>query len=159
MEEQRNMSWSNCKAGPSRRSQQTDLSLSVCWIRYRRVLDTQWEERETRCIKKQKSETARRKERFPHAGSEFTLCNKTKQRGFEDEMRKRMRHSHAQCNHNQRIFRIISGLNCVIPSVECFKERTQKASQQNKSSSYAGPRLHGFEYSAAGLHDNNGCSP
>jgi len=153
------MSWSNCKAGPSRRSQQTDLSLSVCWIRYRRVLDTQWEERETRCIKKQKSETARRKERFPHAGSEFTLCNKTKQRGFEDEMRKRMRHSHAQCNHNQRIFRIISGLNCVIPSVECFKERTQKASQQNKSSSYAGPRLHGFEYSAAGLHDNNGCSP
>jgi len=85
------------------------------------------------------------------AGSEHTLCNKTEQCGFEDEARKRIRHSHAQCKNNQRILAIVSGLNRVIPGIEGLNERTNKAGEQSKRSSYSErPRSHGFEYSAAG---------
>ena len=51
-------------------------------------------------------------------GSEYTLCNKTKQRGFEDEARKRIRHADAQRKNDQRVFAIVPGLYRVIPVVE-----------------------------------------
>jgi hypothetical protein len=119
VEEQRNMFWLNYKHGASRRRQQTDLHLSIFfWISYRRFLDTEWEGR-TRRIKKQHSESAcRGVERFWAVGSEYTLCNKAKQRGFEDEARKRIRHSHAQCKNNQGVLGIVPGLNRVIPVVK-----------------------------------------
>jgi hypothetical protein len=85
------------------------------------------------------------------AGSGPTLCNKTEQRGFGDEARKRIRHSNAQCKNNQPILGIISGLNRVIPGVERLNERTNEAGEQSKRSSYSErPRSHGFEYSAVG---------
>jgi hypothetical protein len=88
------------------------------WISYRRFLDTEWEGR-TRRIKKQRSESAcRGVDRFWAVGSEYTLCNKAKQRGFEDEARKRIRHSHAQCKNNQGVLGIVPGLNRVIPVVK-----------------------------------------
>jgi len=94
------------------------------WISYRRFLDTQWEGRGTRCIKKQEPETAwYGKERFLGAGSEYTLCNKTKQRGFKEEARKRIRHSYTQCKNNQGVFGIVPGLNRVIPGVEQLDQR------------------------------------
>jgi hypothetical protein len=85
------------------------------------------------------------------AGSEQTLCNKTEQRGFEDEARKRIRHSHAQCEKYQGVFSFVPGLHRVIPGVERLNERTNKAGEQSKHSSDSErPRSHGFEYSAAG---------
>jgi len=135
------MSWSSCcKDGAT-----PECFLGIC---YRRLLDTQWEGRGTRRIKKQQSETAwRGKERFQGVGSEYSLCNKTKQRGFDDEARKRIRHSHAQCKNNQTVFRIVSRLNRVIPVVEHLNKRTNKTRQQNNRDHYSRhPRPHGHEY-------------
>src|SRR5260370_23181104 len=86
MEERRKMSWLNCKDGASRRRQQTDLPLSTGLDQLSQISRYAVGLEGTRCIKKQKSETAwRRKGRFLGVGSEYTLCNKTKQRGFEVE--------------------------------------------------------------------------
>jgi hypothetical protein len=91
----------------------------VLGISYRRLLDTQREERGTRCIKKQRSATAwRGKERFLWAGSAHTLCNKSKQRGFKVESRKGIRHSHAQTKNNQGVLRVVPSLHRVIPVIE-----------------------------------------
>jgi hypothetical protein len=155
VERQRNTSWLNRKDGPARCRQQTEFRLSVFWVGYRRVLDTQREARGTRCIKKQKTETAvGRKERFLGAGSEYTLCHKTEQRGLEDKSRKRIRHSGAQCKNNQSVLGIVPGLNRTIPVVNHFDERTNKAGQQNKSNCYPRrPGSHDVQYSASGSHD------
>jgi hypothetical protein len=61
------------------------------------------------------------------AGGEDLLYNKTKQRVFDVEARKRICHSHAQCKHNQTVFDIVPGLNRVIPVVERLDERANKA--------------------------------
>src|SRR5260370_39539254 len=91
----------------------------VLGLGYYRSLDTQWEGRGTRCIKKQKRETrCRGQVGFQEAGRENTLCSKTKQRRFEHEARKRIRDSQAQCKHNQSVFGIVTGLDRVIPVVE-----------------------------------------
>jgi hypothetical protein len=144
------VSWFKREDGPSRRRQQTELRQSAFWICYRRLLDTQWEGRGTCCIKKQKSEIAwYGKERFLGAGSEYTLRNKTKQLGFEDEASKRIRHSHAQCENNQSVFGIVPRLNRVIPVIERLNERTNKAGQQNKRNCYSRrPRSHEGNYTA-----------
>jgi hypothetical protein len=122
------------------------------WISYRRFLDTQREGRRTCRIKKQQGETAwRGQKRFLCAGGADTLCNKTKQPGFEGEALKRKRDSRAQCKNDQSVFGIVSGLNRVIPTIERFKDWTNKAGQQNNHSRYTRrPRPHDFEYSAAG---------
>jgi hypothetical protein len=105
----------------------------VSGVSYCRFLDTQWEGRGTCRIKKQRSETAwRRKERFLGVGSEYTLCYKTKQRGFEDEARKRIRHSHAQRKNNQSVLGIVPGSNRVIPVVEHFDDRTNNTDKQSQ---------------------------
>ena len=143
------MSWLNCKDGPSRRSKTHGPPLSVFfWIRYRRFLDTQGEGRRTCYVKKGQSETGRPgKERFRGARSEQTICNKTKRRGFEEEARQRIRHSHTQCKKNQSVFGIVPGLNCVIPVVENLDEGAYKASEQHKRDSYKGrPRSHRTNY-------------
>jgi len=85
MEERRKMSWLNCKDGPSRR-QQTDLPLSTGLDQLSQIsrYAVGWEGDSLH--QKAESETAWcRKERFLGVGSEYTLCNKTKQRGFEVE--------------------------------------------------------------------------
>ena len=71
-------------------------------------------------------------------GSEDTIRDKAKQRGFHDEPRKRIRHSDAQRENYQRVFSIVSGLHRVIPGVDRLEERTNKAGHQNKRGSYAG---------------------
>ena len=121
------------------------------WISYRRFLNTQWEGRRTRCIKKQKSQTAwYGKEKFLRAGSGYTLCNKTKQRGFEDEARKRIRHSHTQCKNNQSVLGIVPGLNRVIPVVEHLDDRAHQTGDQDNCSDYSRrPRSHGRKYTVA----------
>ena len=84
------------------------------------------------------------------AASQYTLGKKTKRRGFEDETRERIRHSHAQCKNNQRVFGIVPRLNRVIPVVERLNERTNKARQQSKRNCYSRrPRSHELQYSAA----------
>jgi hypothetical protein len=84
-------------------------------------------------------------------GGADTLHNQTKQPGFEDEACKRIRYSHTQRKNNQSVFGVVPGLNRVIPTVEGFKDRTDKAGQQNNHSRYSRrPSPHGFEYSAAG---------
>jgi hypothetical protein len=78
---------------------------------------------------------------------EDTLRNETKERGFEDKSRKRIRHSDAQCKNNQSILGIVPGLNRVIPVVEHLIERTNEADQQGKRNSYSRhPRSHRHEY-------------
>ncbi len=70
-------------------------------------------------------------------GSENTLRDESKQRGFDDEPRKRIRHSDAQRENYQRVFSIVPGLHRVIPGVDRFEEWTNKAGHQNKRGSYA----------------------
>jgi hypothetical protein len=53
-------------------------------------------------------------------------------RGSEDEARKRICDSHTQCKNNQSVLGIIPGLHAVIPVVECFNERANKASEQSE---------------------------
>ena len=123
------------------------------WTSYRRFLNTQRERRGACRIKKQRGETAwRRQKRLLSAGGEDTLCNKNKQPRFEGEAHKRIGHSHAQGKNDQSVLGIVPGLNRVIPTVKHFKERTNKAGQQNNHSRYSiHPRPHSFEYSAAGF--------
>jgi hypothetical protein len=91
----------------------------------------------------------RRKKGFLLAGSEDALRNNTKQLGFGDEARKRIGHAHAQCKNDQSVLGIIPALNRVIPTVKQFKERTNKAGQQNNHNRYSRrPRPHAVEYSA-----------
>ena len=71
-------------------------------------------------------------------GSEDTLRDKSKQRGFDDKPRKRIRHSDAQRENYERVLSIVSGLLRVIPGVDRLEERTNKAGHQNKRGSYAG---------------------
>ena len=71
-------------------------------------------------------------------GSEDTLRDESKQRGFDDEPCKRIRHSDTQRENYQRVFRIVPGLHRVIPGVDRLEERTNKAGHQNKRGSYAG---------------------
>jgi hypothetical protein len=81
-------------------------------------------------------------------GSEYGRCKETKQRGFEDEARKGIRHSNAQSKNNQSVLAIIPGLDRMIPGVERLKERANKAGQQNERNRYSGRAgSHGFEYS------------
>jgi DNA-binding beta-propeller fold protein YncE len=68
-----------------------------------------------------------------------------------------MRDSHAQCKNNQSVLGIVPGLRGVIPVVEHFNERTNKADQQNNRNRYSGsPRAHAHKYTpAASEHDEN----
>ena len=101
-----------------------------------RFLDTKWEGRGTRCIKKQKSETrCRGQEGLQDAASENTHCRKTKRRGSEDEARKRIRDSHTQRKNDEAVFGIVPGLHGVIPVVERLDERASKAGEQSERSS------------------------
>ena len=51
-------------------------------------------------------------------GGEEILRNKTTQRRFEDEPRKRIRHSHTQRKKDESVLGIVPGLHRVIPTVE-----------------------------------------
>ena len=84
------------------------------------------------------------------ARSGDTICNKTKQRRFEDVSSKRIRHSNTQCNNNQRVLGIVPRLNRVIPCVERLKERANNAGQQDKCDGYSRRAgSHRFEYSVS----------
>ena len=99
-------------------------------------LDTKWEGRGARCIKKQKSETrCRGQEGLQDAASESTLCSKIKRRGSEDEARKRIRDSHTQRKNDETVLGIVPGLHGVIPVVERLDERANKAREQSERSS------------------------
>ncbi len=99
-------------------------------------LDTKWEGRGARCIKKQKSETrCRGQEGLQDAASESTLCSKTKRRGSEDEARKRIRDSYTQRKNDETVFGIVPGLQGVIPVVERLDERANKAGEQSEPGS------------------------
>ena len=147
------MPWSNRENGPNA-WQQTDLFMRTrSWVGNLGVLDTQWERRGAYGIKKQQSERAWGGKQNPlGARSGDTVCNKTKQRRFEDVSSKRIRHSNTQCKNNQRVLGIVPGLNRVIPCVECLKERANNTGQQDKCDGYS-RRVgsHEFEYSASGL--------
>ena len=136
-----------------RRGERRTRPCSRFRISYRGFLDTQRESRGTCRIKKEEGETAScGKERFLGARSEDTLCNQAKQRGFEDEVRNRIRHSHAQCHNNQGVLGLVPGLNGVIPVVECFREGTNKARQQNNRDNYPRrPRTHAYQYTRSSV--------
>jgi hypothetical protein len=90
------------------------------------------------------------KRAFGAREANFTVCNKTNQRGFENEARKRIRHSHIQRKNNQSVFSIVPGLNRVIPVVERPNERTNKADgyarlQPARRRHFVGLMIHRFE--------------
>jgi hypothetical protein len=133
--------------------QQADLFMRTRqWVSDLGVLDTQWQRRGAYGIKKQQSETAwGGKENPLGARSGDTVCNKTKQRGFEDVSGKRIRHSNTQCKNNQRVLGIAPRLNRVIPCVEGLKERANNAGQQDQCDGYSRRAgSHGCEYSVSG---------
>lgn len=92
--------------------------------------------------------------------SEYNLRNKIKQRGFEDEARKRIRHSDAQCKNDQRVLGIVPGLNRVIPVVEHLNEWTNKADRQNNRHNGAlESESHPTEYITAQKSNLGICEP
>jgi hypothetical protein len=119
------------------------------------VLDTQWERRGAYGIRKQQSETGcGRRGNSLGTRSEDTVCNKTKQRGFEDVASERIRHSHAQCKNNERILGIVPRVGCLIPCVDRFKQRANNADQQNKCDRYSRRAgSHGLEYSVSATEE------
>ena len=60
------------------------------------------------------------------------LRNYAERNRFENEARKQMRHTHTQCNNNQGILGIVSGLHRVVPAVEYFNEGANQADEQNQ---------------------------
>jgi hypothetical protein len=64
------------------------------------------------------------------------LRSGSKQRECRNKPCKRIRRADAQCENDQSILDIISGLNSVIPLVEHLDKRTNKASKQNQRNSY-----------------------
>jgi hypothetical protein len=84
-------------------------------------------------MKKQHRETAwGEKKNLLGGRSGDTICNKTKQPGFEDISSKRIRHSDRQCKNNQRVLAIVTRLNRAIPCVERLKEWANNACQKNQ---------------------------
>jgi hypothetical protein len=95
-------------------------------------LDAQGERRRICSIREQRSENARPNWNVVHAGREDGSCNKTEQHRLENKASKRIHHADTQGNNNQRVLGVVSSLDRVIPAVEHFNDRADKAGNENQ---------------------------